>query len=881
MRRAVLFLLVVFSFSRLSAFTWVSVNIDQKTIEAMTEGYAEELAAELLNEQSISKILDHYTSAEVATAGIFASKWLDRQAMKNVGPFGSAQENYYYVRIWNMVKMRIMPKIWDVASLMIQYPERAIYWGPFLFKVCEDTRQLCMTFSSVVTNCRITFQDIVFYTISDDLKDLFDLTKLGTVDWKNLWEKLGDFGSGLTKEDLLEDLEGLMQAGSSIASAGGAVLNDAWMNASKAGNVFSMKPAEIIELYDEFKELYEVFNNPMLIKDMVMEKLLTTDSLGVARLLTPAGYNLTSYVSDYLQELQGRYYTQRWYIRPVASAASEIVYRYEPSSYSNSAKYRSDEYVRLLNWNLSQASSPEFLESVLVNSENHAYWSRAKVAQMNATNDGYTYSFSCSLFSSPYYKDSYGFFNGKKQIGMCYAYLITITRRSNAELPPVYEELFDSYTDSEEAMQARFDAKLRELKDLGDGMEYVIGKDEKHYYDVADETRVHDCAMVSFSMECHDKASLGEGSFGWKENGDQPNCFNERTKSYAFQSTLGNSQSTLERIYNELTGMQNEYDGYVSEESDIIARREALYPQTEYAHYGDSAFNAADYQAATAEYDALGNRLVSVRAKEAELEPKITEMSDIRDSAEEDYSDEIDGNYRIPAVMHQLESAYNVQWEDEGSWVTFECERGVFERVGHIPNIRGAVTFRAELTFQRKESHHWLIGRYHRAILNIHWTFGADYSTSSIVDYMEFDSGSSDADNAEIVNRRLRELKEEHPDCDIEANYAKSNPDATDGDDDAFHLLWVCDRLAVARDVDYRLSKIYAQLVLAEKFLRQKMLLEDVLRQALGLQGIGGGLHGKLGRKSFRRWFRAACSATTGQSVTDLMNQYPDEEEEE
>ena len=56
---------------------WYSVNIDIKTTAAMTAAYAAETATELMNDEDVQKILDHYTNAEVATAGIFASKWLD------------------------------------------------------------------------------------------------------------------------------------------------------------------------------------------------------------------------------------------------------------------------------------------------------------------------------------------------------------------------------------------------------------------------------------------------------------------------------------------------------------------------------------------------------------------------------------------------------------------------------------------------------------------------------------------------------------------------------------------------------------------------------------------------------------------------------------
>ena len=142
------------------AATFYSVNFDRKTEAAMASTYALEVAAEAMNNESVQRILDHYTSAEVATAGIFASKWFDRKALTNVGPFGTSQENYYYSRIRRLVVDCIRPKLWSVGSLMIKHPDKALYWGPYLYKTCNEVVQLCMQFETIVTNGRLTFQDI-------------------------------------------------------------------------------------------------------------------------------------------------------------------------------------------------------------------------------------------------------------------------------------------------------------------------------------------------------------------------------------------------------------------------------------------------------------------------------------------------------------------------------------------------------------------------------------------------------------------------------------------------------------------------------------------------------------------------------------------------
>ena len=267
-----------------------------------------------------------------------------------------------------------------------------------------------------------------------------------------------------------------------------------------------------------------------------------------------------------------------------------------------------------------------------------------------------------------------------------------------------------------------------------------------------------------------------------------------------------------------------------------------------------------------AQYRANQSQISTLQSELNATQSELDQWLALKQEIVNDYSDERDGTYRIPAVMHELESAYGLQWTDAGSWDGY-----TFIRHGNIPNIHGEVEFRAELTKERGESHNWLIGRYHRAILAVHWTLMANYDSSEIVDYIEMDPSLSDAEKAQLVNDRLHQLQQEHPGCDIEANYAYSAPPDTGEDPDAIHLLWVCDRLKVARDVDYRLSKIYAQLVLIEKFMRTRESLLDYLKHAMGLTQLNGAGRTHFGRKSFRRWRRSATAAATGEDIASVI----------
>ena len=73
---------------------YVRVNIDAKTIAAMSTSYGTESVAEVYYKSQIKDILDHYTTAEVAAAGIFTSKYLDRKALTDLGLLSDRTENY-------------------------------------------------------------------------------------------------------------------------------------------------------------------------------------------------------------------------------------------------------------------------------------------------------------------------------------------------------------------------------------------------------------------------------------------------------------------------------------------------------------------------------------------------------------------------------------------------------------------------------------------------------------------------------------------------------------------------------------------------------------------------------------------------------------------
>ena len=237
---------------------YYSVNYDPRTVAAMAVAFGTEAVAEGYYREQVDDILKHYQAAEVATAGIFASKFLEHKALSDLGIWSSATENYYYRRIYRMVAHKIIPKTWVVAKLMLRSPQTAIHWGSYLMKICDDTKNLCMQFESVVTNSTLTFSDIAFLEINRDIASLLKLSELGGVDWQRMLDNLSRVPGNFTGENLKSDIDNLYDMGVGLATAGITNLGDALLQSSSFHDLMGGKVGEIINLYDHYGDLLSV-----------------------------------------------------------------------------------------------------------------------------------------------------------------------------------------------------------------------------------------------------------------------------------------------------------------------------------------------------------------------------------------------------------------------------------------------------------------------------------------------------------------------------------------------------------------------------------------------------------------------------------------------
>lgn len=802
--KLIIFVFII-AFSRQAYAQYYSVNFDVKTVAAMVAAYGTGTVAEAYYDEQVQDILKHYKASELAAAGIFASKFLERKALTDLGLWSSSTENYYYRRIYHLVAYKIIPKIWIVAKEMLYSPQTAIHWLSYIMKVCDDTKSLCMQFESIVTNSTLSFSDIAFLEVNEEISSILELSKIGDVDWQRLLDDMAKIPDNFTKENLEADLDYLYSMGASLATAGITNIGDALLQQNSFHELMNGKVSRIIDIYEHYSDLFGQ------LEDNAGQTILriTGGPDNVAALFNFSDYNLTSWISDYLDETSGNYYTQRWYIARRDRGSITLCDYYPPTD--DNSILKGGEWVRFETSDAGFYPSASQKEQVLANSERYAGWSRNRVQQLNNQNDGYHYSIN-------YLMSSYIIRRGNKQTKKAYAYEIHVTKNwDNEEV--VYESIFDSYSMDLNTFKAQLNAQLSEFNDNEDGYVYYIASDNKNYYQASSEEKLKGCETVTISVTCSDGATLGQGTTQYKCR-RCGSSLNAHSKECAMKTTLSDEDLDL----SELDAMQKEADNMVSTlQSQISAlekENESLIKQIAEASVEDAIPLRQRYNENKTEIERLKSELSIWKQKQKDI-------AQAQEEAQNDNNVQTDDYYRIPAIMQDCETAYNITWQNPGSWSGY-----TFIRKGTIPNINGIVTFKATLKIARKPKY-FLGIKIYRAIMQISWELTTEYSDTHIAEVMTLDPNMSDAEKTKQVNDRIAEIAKEYPNCKITTEYARTAPVENTNTNDVYHLLWSSDRLEIAREVDSRLTKIYADLVSLEKMMHYKRSIIDVLKEVL------------------------------------------------
>lgn len=814
---------------------YYSVNFDAKTVAAMVAAYGTGTVAEAYYDEQVQNILKHYKASEVATAGIFASKFLERKALTDLGIWSSATENYYYRRIYHLVAHKIIPKTWIVAKLMLRSPQTALHWCSYLMKVCDDTKSLCMQFESVVTNSTLSFSDIAFLEINEEIASILKLSEIGNVDWQRLFDDISKVPGNFTKENLKADLDKLYRMGAGLATSGITNIGNALLQQNSFHELMNGKVSKVIDIYEHYNGLFEQLENNA---GQTILGIVGGEE-NVAGLFKFSDYNLTSWITDYLDETAGNYYTQRWYIARRDRGSVSLCDYYPPTD--DKSILEGGEWTRF------KTSDPNFYpdasqkEQALSNSERYAGWSRNWVQQLNNANDGFRYTIN-------YYQNSYIIKKGKKQTKKAYAYEIHVTKSWNNE-EIVYEDVFDSYSMDLNTFKAQLNAHLSEFNDNEDGYVYYIASESRNYYQATNEEKLKGCETVTISVTCSDGATLGQGTTQYKCR-KCGSTLNAHSKECAMKTTAESEELDL----SELDAMQREADNKVyalqSQISALEKENESLIKQIANASVEDAVSLRQKYNENKAEIDRLKPELAAWQQKQEEI-------AQAKEEAQSDNDVQTDDYYRIPAIMQDCKTAYNITWQDNGSWNGY-----TYIRKGTIPNINGIITFKATLKIDRKPKY-FLGIKIHRAILQISWDLTTEYSDTHVVEVITLDPDMSDKEKTKLANDRIAEIAKEYPKCKITTEYARTAPQEDTKTNDMYHLLWSSDRLEIAREVDSRLTKIYADLVSLEKMMHYRRSIIDVLKDVLPPVDDDQGRRLSLVEECHDRWMENARNRKT------------------
>ncbi len=832
---------------------YYSVNYDKRTVAEMTAAFASEAATEAYYAEQVAKIREYYQAAEVAAAGIFTSKFLDRRALTDLGLWTSSTENYYYRRIYNMVSAKIMPKIWTVAGMMLRSPQNALYWGSYLYKVCEETKTLCYQFESIVTNSRLSFRDIAFLEINQELAAILKLSELGDVDWKNLLDNFSDIGSNFTKDNLKADIDNLYAMGVSLASAGAGNAVSSIVGNSNFNGTLMDKTSSVIEIAEN---TYDLYNNLSTNAGNTLLQFVGGQE-GIANLFSLSNYNTTAWITDYAREGMGQYYTQRWYIYSVDQGSEKLCDYYPPTD--DDAILYGDHWYRISTTDPDFYPSSSQREAALQNSENHAGWSRSRVQQLNNSNDGYNYNIS-------YYSSAYILSKKKSgQYAKAYAYEIHVTK-SWYRQEVKYEDVFDSYSMDMATFRAGLNARLTEYNDNEDGIRYYLGYDSKRYYQATNAEKMAGCETATISVTCHDGTKLGEGSTQYKCS-QCGGSVNAHTKQCSMATTITSESVNTSEIDAKIA----ETEGRIASIDTEIARLEAENSNLLKQIQTSSVEDAARYRQ---QYNANKDRISALKSEKSAAEKELADYNQAKQEAVDGENAATDDYYRIPAIMQDCKNAYNLSWNGAGAW-----EGNTFVRTASMPNINGTITFKATISIARKPKY-FLGIKIHRAIVQISWTLTTEYSDTQVVAVINLDPSKTDQEKADEVNAKLSEIAREYPSCEPTVEYAKSSPVESDDTEDTYHLLWTSDRLDIARQIDSRLTKIYADLVSLEKMMHYKHSIIDILRSIAPLD-TDQGRRLTLIERCRKRWLRNAANSAHSDTYNGKYEEEDEDEEEE
>ena len=820
-RTIIMIIFWVLSLSQAIA-AYVHVDYDYKGATMAEATYLALGKAESLNTESIIDILDHYTSAEVASAGIWLSKFLERKSIKDEGIFGK-EENHYYKVIRFLVEKRISPRVWRIAKELINYPGQFFYWGPYLFKTCEDVMNLCAQFEAIVANGKLSFSDVIFFQLNPALENYFDLANIGNTNWQELLDRLTDFPTP-SWEDFREDFKQLFDKISpvNLAIAGEESIKG---KVSHIFDRFAEAPNNIPDLLRDIQGAFNVATYGATLKEVMIDAIGDiNDSLRVEQLLDIGNYNIGNYINDYVNQLKGQFYTQRWYIYHSRNGS-------EPSGVDISPTYYTQNYRIILNIRNSVEKRELYSEVYDSRSNNLGNF------ETNINNKAIQYTADYRSTGTITIETDDKVYHDNP----AYSALA-----GSGNMIIDYEALFDSRINHEIIFEKEFNQRIetlmrdQEVEYPWMKIEYKIGKGEKVYYELESAETVRNAGSASFTVTCHDEVELAKGGFNFKVN-ERYNS--SKMNEYAYPKGL-----IPDKVPEDLSLWEQkmeELEGNIKKNNDDIADYQQQISDIQAV--ADTTTNYSDRQKLLNQITSLRIKINNLNSANVSLQDQLNEVNEVYNNYQIDYSEDLDGPYRIPTLENDLAGDFRLHWDGPGTW-----SGHTYTRLAHIVGMDSEVKFIAEVSQQRREMR-FLGIRYHRAIIGVEYRLISETETSEVVDVIQLTDEMTDNEKAELINNRRSEIQQEYPVCHVQVVKNEKEGIEKESPDEALHLLWMSDRVALARFIEYRLRQIDGQLSFIERNLYIKKNVLADFRKAF-LKGVPRWRNNSPAGAALQRW---------------------------
>lgn len=839
----VVVLLILLSVSHDSyAFGATRVNFDPVVNPMLTSSF---LTNKLLEQQNLSKlqeVREAYQGAALALAGLAEARRMERKWQRDaLSMVYNSAENHYYQAIYDMVKNRIIPRLYRVAVLCVTvYPGQADHWLPTLFFICSDVQELCTTFSNIVTNGKLRFTGITFPQIAKELLDNFGITQLQGVDVEKMIDEIANFDVDLpdiNMDDLKADVGDIIDFVGSMAQDTYDDVGNMWDERTRieegyenAGGgkasgigVIKKKLAQVKGGLEEMKDIYEEHKETFDYQGKLQQFMGALDSTSVMQKLF--NYNdlpaedLTNPINTTQDEEQ--YYRQKWCIvsntRPTYSSSGGHVdgeRLVKTFTLSDDIRYFSclntrTPHICYNGW----YHVPHEADITHNYSEDEAYLACARYAIGSYINNEF-YRFDRARHIA--YVINWSTFHIELLIG----YDFWVYELPGAQTAEAYCEWFDSRVTTEEMFSQHMQSKLDELRagsydptiggqvrdesSNNKGVTYEIVQGERFYYSVPDAERLEGVNSVDFIARCEDGGKLGEQQTQRKIN-EKHSPLNERSKEIMMEN--GGAVDDMNASLDEFRAIKKE-----KTDSITMLTKEIHALEIELEASEEIYLNTRTKEAREA-VENLQDQIDELEHEVSRLRDAVSQIESCERECVNDYGGG-DGGENIPDHMLFYQTQFpSLEWTSEGKWDDY-----TYIRKAKIREFGGEITFKAELSAIRDESY-FLGIRYHRSIIGVHSSLTYESRTEETIAYMEFPKSTSAQDKAQQIEQRCQELQADYEDCTItiKENYGE---DVEEDEGEVVHLLWPSDRLRIARAVFGKLNKIESRLILLEMMLR-------------------------------------------------------------